>query len=133
MKFYLASSFNLIEKVKITAEFLKERGHIITIEWWKYDYKKLDLSDKEWYKDNRVTNISSRNFGGIREAEVFILVADSEKSKKFTGANIELGYAIALGKACYSIGLLERSAMYVPVEQYNSIEQVLSRVESQCK
>ena len=129
LKFYLASSFSLKDKVSEIAEYLKARGHIVMVEWWKYDYKQLDLPDEEWYQDSRVTWISERNFNGVVDADVFVLVADCNRSKKFNGANIELGYALALNKPCYCVGVLERSAMYVPVKQYSSIEEILSRLE----
>ena len=127
MKVYLASSFDLIRKVRAIAETLKKRGHSVTVEWWHRDYKKLPLDDVDWYEDDRVNAISKRNFQGIREADIFVLVAPTATSKKFNGANIELGYALALEKPCFSVGHLQRSAMYVPVTKCDSIEEVLER------
>ncbi len=127
MKVYLASSFDLIKKVEALAKVIKEKGHTVTVEWWHKDYKKLPLADVDWYEDTRVTAISKRNFRGIREADIFVLIAPTLTSKKFNGANIELGYALALGKPCYSVGRLQRSAMYVPVIKCESMEEVLER------
>jgi len=125
MKVYLASSFDLIRRVEAIAKTLREKGHTVTVEWWHKDYKKLPLEDVDWYEDVRVQAISERNFRGILEADIFVLVAPTLSSKKFNGANIELGYALALGKPCYSVGHLQRSAMYVPVTKCDSIEEVL--------
>lgn len=127
MKVYLASSFDLIKKVDALAKVLREKGHTVTVEWWRKDFKKLPLADVDWYEDARVTAISKRNFKGIREADIFVLIAPTLARKKFNGANIELGYALALGKPCYSVGRLQRSAMYVPVTKCDSIEEVLER------
>ena len=127
MKVYLASSFDLIKKVDALAKVLREKGHKVMVEWWRKDFKKLPLADVDWYEDARVTAISERNFQGIREADIFVLIAPTLTSKKFNGANIELGYALALGKPCYSVGRLQRSAMYVPVTKCDSIEEVLER------
>ncbi len=127
MKVYLASSFDLVKKVEALASVLRKNGNIVTVEWWHKDFKKLPLTDVDWYKDARVTAISERNFRGIREADIFVLIAPTLTSKKFNGANIELGYALALGKPCYSVGHLQRSAMYVPVIKCESIEEVLER------
>jgi len=127
MKVYLASSFDLIRKVKAIAETLKEKGHTVTVEWWHRDYKKLPLADVDWYEDIKVKAISKRNFQGIREADIFVLVAPTTTSKKFNGANIELGYALALEKPCFSVGHLQRSAMYVSVTKCDSIEEILER------
>ena len=129
MKVYLASSFDLIRRVEAIAKTLREKGHTVTVEWWQKDYKKLPLADSDWYEDARVKAISKRNFQGIREADIFVLVAPTTTSKKFNGANIELGYALALEKPCFSVGHLQRSAMYVPVTKCDSIEEVLERSE----
>jgi len=131
MKVYLASSFSLIQKVEASAEVLREKGHIVTVEWWHKDYKKLPFADVDWYEDPRVIAISERNFRGIREADIFVLIAPTLTSKKFNGANIELGYALALGKPCYSVGCLQRSAMYAPVTKCDSVEEVLERCGKQ--
>jgi len=127
MKVYLASSFDLIKRIEALAKVVREKGHTVTVEWWHKDYKKLPLADVDWYEDSRVTTISERNFRGIREADIFVLIAPTLTSKKFNGANIELGYALALEKPCYSVGRLQRSAMYVPVIKCDSIEEVLER------
>ena len=127
MKFYLASSFDLVKYVKKLAETLKDTGQEITVEWWRKDYKTLPVPDDDWYENTEVRNISSRNFKGIRDADIFVLVAHPETPKKFNGANIELGYALALGKECFSIGKLQRSAMYVPVKKCKNVKDFLTK------
>jgi len=125
MKFYLASDFELKQRVVLVAEYLKSANHSITREWWHYDFKQLELPDKIWYKEHNVVDVSKRNFQAIRECDVFLIVAHHKKARKFNGANIELGYALALGKPCFSLGRLQRSAMYVPVVKCSNINEVL--------
>ena len=128
MKFYLASSFKNKVKVEQVAYYLTKRGHTITTQWWHTDFKKtVSGNDAEWYADERVQAISKRNFKGIEDAEVLILVARKEPVK-YNGANIELGYALALGKPCYSLGYLERSAMYCPVIKCKAIDELLVKI-----
>ena len=126
MKFYLASSFDLVKYVKKLAEILKEARQEITVEWWRKDYKTISVPDDKWYENTEVQNISSRNFQGVRDADIFVLVAHPEAPKKFNRANIELRYALELGKECFSIGKLQRSAMYVPVKKCENVSDFLT-------
>lgn len=129
MKIYLASSFANKELVQELANELEQEGHKITTEWWHTDFKKTIFKpDAEWYADEKILAISQRNFNGIREADALILVAN-QTPVKYNGANIELGFALALNKQCFSIGYLERSAMYVPVIQCKTKTELLSRLK----
>ena len=126
MKFYLASSFDLVERVKKVVAILRKDGHEITVEWWHRDYKQLPIqNDEEWYGHPKVREISERNFDGIRACDRFLFIGPSDRPTKFNGANVELGFAHALGKPCFSLGKLERSAMYVPVCRCDFIDEVL--------
>jgi len=133
MKFYLASSFALKDTVQDVAEILENLGHSVTVKWWLKDYKKILLSDDDWYDHPDVGRISQRNFEGIRSADVFLFIADKSAPRKFNGANIEFGYAYALRKPCFAIGLLERSAMYVPMKRCSSLSEVLELVREATK
>lgn len=130
MKFYLASSFSLVSLVQELADILRQEGHEITTEWWHTDFKQVvQKPDADWYEDERVLAISKRNFDGIERADALILVA-GKTPKKFNGANIELGFALALGKMCYSVGALEKSAMYCPVRQFSTADELLSALDA---
>jgi nucleoside 2-deoxyribosyltransferase len=123
---YLASSFANVNLVEFAAKYLTERGHHITTEWWHTDFKQaIQKPDVEWYKDEKVQFISKRNFKGITDADVLVLIGHPREPRKYNGANIELGFALALGKQCYSIGCLERSAMYCSVKQLEGIEELV--------
>ena len=130
VKVYLASSFELVKTLKNVARILENHGYAITVKWWVRDYKKIDLPDEEWYTRDDVKAISERNFKGIRKADILILVAGNDKARKFNGANIELGYALALRKPCYSMGKLERSAMYVPVLKHVDLAGILETIQN---
>jgi len=125
MKIYIASSFELLPYVKEIAETLENLGHTITRKWWTFDYKTINIPDKEWYKLQEVKKCSLLNFKAIQETDCLLLVAHPFVPKKFNGANIELGYALALGKPCFSIGKLQRSAMYVPVTKCKDLKEFL--------
>ena len=75
------------------------------------------LPDKEWYVSQQIKDVRDSNFEAIDDCDIFILVCHPLLAKKYNGANIELGYAIAKGKRVYYWGTLERSAMYVGVEE----------------
>jgi len=124
MKVYLASSFELKDRVEELCVILEQNGHEITMKWWHYDYKQIDVPDETWYCLEKVKQISQRNFEGIKNADALVLVS-ARTPRTFNGANIELGYAIALGKKCYSLGKLQRSAMYVPIFQCMDTEDLL--------
>ena len=130
-KVYLASKFPFADRVAEIAETLKEHGIEITKDWWNFDYKTLDLPDDEWYRHPDVVRISQENFKAIDRADALVIVANGDDVCKFNGANVELGYAIAKGKPCYSIGKLDRSAMYAPVLQLPSVEAFIDRIREE--
>lgn len=126
MKIYLASKFNLKDDVQYLSNLLEEEGHEITVKWWEKDFKKEfgEISDDEWYTLPDIESVCSRNFRGIDEADVVILIASLE-AQKFNGANIEMGYALAKGKKVMSIGKIERSAMYWGIKKYPHMNALL--------
>lgn len=129
MKLYLASKFALKEKVEMLASVLKAEGHEITVEWWLKDWKQSGASDEEWYEEPSTKSISERNFNGIRKADACILVCPDDGPTKFNGANVEIGFALALGKRCYSVGSLDRSAMYLNVIRCRDIDELMKKMK----
>ena len=132
MKIYLASSFSLKQRVEEVSERLKKAGHTITVEWWNKDFKKAFglISDDKWYKLDDIILISKKNFKGIDDADVLIIVCPKIESKKYNGANVELGYAIGKYKHVISLGRLERSAMYLGVKRIYNIEDLIEYLNS---
>lgn len=128
MKLYLASSFNFIPRIERLTNLLEIDGFEITLKWWKRiydskefgqvktsDLKKLyaNLDPSEFYSKPETKQSYLSDLEAIEESEALILVAPDQASRTdFVGANIELGYALALGLKCFSIGELNKSAMY---------------------
>ena len=143
MKIYVASSFKLIPIVESVVEALEDAGHTITEKWWDRAYKtkdlglidtqKLkkiydDLDPSEFYSKKETSKSYVLDLRGIEDSDAFVFVADYSP-KKFTGANIELGYALALGKDCLSVGELENSVMYSGVLKCKTVSSVLECLE----
>ena len=134
MKLYLASSFDLVSKVGIIADYLEQLGHVITVKWWSKDGfdmkdKKADQTSDAFYKDEVCKLIFERDKQGILDADALIIIAD-ETPKKFNGANIEYGIAVGIGKPCFSIGMLENSAMYYPVVKCGSLDELVEALST---
>ncbi len=128
MKVYLASSFDMIPTVEEVAEYLEMLGHSITVKWWSRDG--FDLRDKNadqttdgFYKDPVCEMIFWRDYQGVADSDAFVIVA-GDIPKKFNGANVEYGMAIALKKPCFSLGSLENSAMYFPVIKCKALSEL---------
>ena len=132
MKVYLASSFDLKERVQLISHALESKGFAITRKWWLEDYKAAfgEIPDRDWYAKEIVQSISQKNFKAIDEADVLVVVCPEDGVHKFVGANVEVGYAIAKGKTVLSLGVLPRSAMYVRIEQHNELDTLLKRLTS---
>lgn len=138
---YIGSSFSLKDRVQHVYETLTEAGHKVPDVWWdesreQADLKVLDLPDEEWYKNPTVQQRAERHWKWIAECDVFVIVCPPNgETKKFNGANLELGFAFATGSHCFAVGQLERSAMYIgpdgsPVVQVDTAEELLSAIQS---
>jgi nucleoside 2-deoxyribosyltransferase len=128
MKVYLASSFDLVPVVETVTEYLERQGHTITVKWWSRDGfdlrdKKADQTTDGFYKDPVCEMIFWRDYQGVTDSDAFVIVA-GDTPKKFNGANVEYGIAIALKKPCFSIGCLENSAMYHPLKKCKTFSEL---------
>src|SRR5258708_5672803 len=112
MKFYLASSFKNYLELNIIEKELKTLGHEVIDVWWNIDTKSHGPQDNDelWYNWSIVKSILIRHFKAIDNCDALILVS-SDQFCKFTGANIEVGYALGKNIPVFSIGKLEKSAM----------------------
>ena len=77
-----------------------------------------------------IAAIFRRDYEGVLKADAFVLVADDVTPRKFNGANIELGIAIASHKPVYSLGVLENSALYFPLTRCVSEDDLFHRLTS---
>jgi nucleoside 2-deoxyribosyltransferase len=115
MKIYLASKFSMSDEVSRICSELEKRGHIITVKWWKRKDLKLrfeSYDDDKFYGSGDNKYAIFRDLNGIDECRVFILIGGVKEPLQFTGGNIELGYAYAKNKMCFSIGKIKKSALY---------------------
>lgn len=126
---YLASSFSLKDRVQRVHDTLADEAIEVTDVWWDEsrehaNLKDIDVPDEEWYDLDPVVQRAGRHFRNIRRADAFAIICPRDGTKKFNGANVELGYAIAENIPCFSVGRLERSAMYEPVTQLDSAREL---------
>lgn len=143
MKFYIASSFKLLDKVKLLSHIFEGEGHEITLKWWDRAFdtptegpvhttelkKRYEsLTNEEFYSRPECKIAYETDFQAIKDCNVLIMVAD-DKPRKYNGANIEIGMALALEKPVVSVGVLDNSAMYYPVIQCSTFGELLSALE----
>ncbi len=142
MKFYLASSFDLIDKVEKVCNSIEGYGHSITVKWWSKEYdipnegkvkttvlkdRRLNMISEQFYELPETRRSYLDDFRGVINADIFIFIAD-EKTKIYNGANVELGIALANNIICFSIGKLTNSVLYYDVLKRNSIEEILKEL-----
>ena len=143
MRFYLASSFKLLDRVEELAEALEGLGHEITVKWWarKYDIpgeravhttelkKRWDnLGVEEFYGKPETIYSYEADRQGVKDADVLVFVA-SEKPRKFNGAAVELGIALGDEKPCYLLGELETSVLYAPLIRCRDSEDLIAKLQ----
>jgi nucleoside 2-deoxyribosyltransferase len=130
---YIASKFELKDKVQELYEDLLSYGHMVTLVWWTYEAKKVleNLSDDDFYGDKRVRFIKSRDLFSIDECDIFVLLSDYENELNFNGANFEMGYATAQRKEIYIIGKLGRSAIYHGATWCKDIDEFLCKIKDE--
>ena len=128
MKFYIASSFALkMECIKVQHQIRENlTGCSIPDIWWNIDAKEIPAeNDEAWHSLPEVKAIAERHWKTIRECDAVILVSHPTEPRKFTGANIEVGYALGRGIPVFSVGHLERSGMYSPVIRCKDVDELI--------
>jgi hypothetical protein len=89
MKFYVASSVKNKKHVQSVYERLKDAGHEVTVNWTLTE----DIPEDERDKSNEyVRSIAKRDFEGIRDCDVFVLVSSPPKGRSMY---VELGVALS--------------------------------------
>ncbi len=129
MKIYIASKFAFKEKVIAISNELKSEGYTITCEWWNDDIKKIPCSNEEWYIHPDVITIRNRDFKGVDDCDVLILVSSYIEPISFNGANVELGYAIAKNKKIIIAGRVDRNALYSGILFCNGTQHLKNELE----
>jgi hypothetical protein len=130
VKIYIASSFDLEDRVIKVVDALEKKGHKIMVKWWlnKDLRNKRDvLSREDFYSNVQCKILYDRDKFGVDNADALILVA-SEDIIPFGGALVELGMAIERNIPCICMGNLKNSAMYYPIYWVNSISELMKRI-----
>lgn len=125
---YLASSFDLTDRVQSVFERLVNAGHSIPDVWWHKDFKELNCPDDAWYEAEQVKAVFERHKESILKCDTFVLVCPESGSKKYNGANWECGFAAAHGLDSYALGDLERSAMYAGLTRVDTVDDLLDEL-----
>ena len=143
MKIYIASSFKLCERVEAISNILVNEGHEITVKWWNRTYHiegegevntqilkiRNDLLPPDIFYSLPECKLSyESDFQGVKEAEIFLFVADIEP-RNYSGANVELGIALSDHKPCYSLGRLPNSVLYYKIKRCRDIWHFLDLIE----
>jgi nucleoside 2-deoxyribosyltransferase len=131
LNIYIASSFKYKKRCNIVYEELTSRRHRVPDVWWNIDSKQVDESDNFWYSKPETKAISARHFESIKNCDMLVLVCPVSSPGVFNGANVEVGYALALGKPVYSLGFIGRSAMYSQIIRCYNMEALLRCVDIQ--
>ncbi|MGB1696899.1 MAG: nucleoside 2-deoxyribosyltransferase [Thermoplasmatota archaeon] len=128
MKIYIASTFRLAPYLTNLAAKLETLGYEIPDVWWNKDEKRAEAApnDAAWYARPMVPAIAERHWRTIKECDALVLVAFHDQETKFTGANVEYGYALALGKPVLTLGQIKRSAMYANAIRCTDEEELLA-------
>lgn len=129
IKVYIASSFDLIPRIIDIVRILEAHKLIIAVKWWENQevHNNKFIFDSDRFYSNKTKEVYEKDINGIKKSNCLLFIADNTK-RRYTGANIELGIAIALGLDCYAIGELINSAMYYPIVRCSSINDFLRRV-----
>lgn len=129
MKIYIASSFSISRSVEFIAAMLEKSGHTITTKWWEHKDLKSTIKEEEddevFYADPRAEEIYHRDRHGVQDADVLVFIADKEP-RAYNGANIELGWADAWGKPCFSLGKLAKCALYSNTIRCENVGELLT-------
>ena len=93
MKIYVASSIKNKDKVQEVFRALRSEGHEVTTDWTLTD----DIpEDERGRKKDYIQSIAKRDFEGIGECDVFVLLSEPSEGRSMY---VELGLAIATHEA----------------------------------
>lgn len=130
MYVYIASSFRLTPEVEELSTFLESQGFSVTVKWWRDTslHDKVDtVTDDEFYSDKKTESIYYRDKDGIWIADALVFLVDG--GKRHNGPNVEVGMADAFGIPIFSLGPLERNALYYKVYRCKSRDELVAELQ----
>jgi len=130
MKFYVASSISNKAAVQHAFASLRSAGHEVTTDWTLTD--DVPEAEREAKRDY-VRSVVKRDFEGILEADVFLLLSEPSEGRSMY---VELGIAIAMYDVArrplvFVVGPRTNHAAFYfhpSVQRVNSIDEVFERV-----
>jgi nucleoside 2-deoxyribosyltransferase len=97
---YLASRFERQTELKAIADLMSVEGYVITSRWL-YHTGGLSVGPGE---DSAIAAAwAQKDLDDVASADVLVLFTDDNPMSR-GGSNVELGYAMALGKTCIIVG-----------------------------
>jgi len=97
MKIYIASFYDTRDRLRPIIGLLERIGHTVTSRWISQQENEADnITDQDW----RI--YGERDLEDIRNAD--ILICDTLDETPRGGREVELGYAMALGKLAITVG-----------------------------
>lgn len=147
MKIYIGSSFTMIPFVEELAQWLEDQGHEITEKWWCRPYQVEDLGEihtselkkiydtlswEEFYGKPETRKSFRLDYQGVTKADLMIYQA-GDTPRKYNGATLEAGIAVAQHKPVLLIGELETSVMFstfTKVRNYPELKKQLELIQS---
>ena len=130
MKIYIASSFDLTDRVTKVCEALEKDGNKVAVKWWlrtELRDKRDVLSREDFYLEPLTKIMFERDKFGVDNADILVFVA-SEEIRTYGGALLELGMAVERNIPCICLGNLKNSAMYYPLYWVNSISELMQKI-----
>jgi len=129
MKFYVASSIANKAEVQDVFSALKTKGHEVTTDWTLTDEIPEDVRG---LKRDYTRSIAKRDFEGIRECDVFVLLSKPSEGRSMY---VELGLAIAMYEArgkplVFVVGPDNNESVFYlhpAVQRVGTLEEILER------
>ena len=118
--FYLAGKYSDREKLHAYASALRANGFYVNAEWLEGNHEARDAKSQAKY--------ANADFADIRNSTRFLVVQNSEQS---AGRNIELGYALALGRHTVTVGSVTSVFHHLVTQQFATFEEFLEDLKSQ--
>jgi len=131
MKFYIASSFSLIDRVEAVVAALEVRGHEVPVKWWTRLHLKQRFQALEpdaFYAEPECEYAFMTDMMGIQDSDALVMVA-SDEVRSYDGASFEMGYAAGIGRPIFLLGRLKNSVVYWPVKRCKDLNEILNIVE----
>ena len=124
MKVYLAAQYSRRDELRIYAAYLRQHGVEVTSHWLEETANlNGDITDTVFARSTAAIDIED-----IERADAILFFAeDPLVGIKRGGRHVEFGYALALRKEIYTVGLLENVFHDLPtVTSFSKVEEALN-------